>query len=289
MTSLRLSEGPVDLTAVDPTASPGFAGDKAAAKRELGELGDELADLQERLYAEGRTRPDARRVLLVLQGMDTSGKGGTVRKVAGLLDPQGLRIASFGAPTPDELEHDFLWRVRRRLPAPGQVGVFDRSHYEDVLAARVRGLAAPEEIERRYAAIRDFEQQLVDEGTVVRKVLLHISPDVQRERLLARLDDPAKHWKFSPADIDDRARWADYQRAYEIALERTHTEAAPWFVVPADAKSYRNLAVATILLDALRSLGLDWPNATFDVEAQRRRLLDADPLQTARPASGGGR
>ncbi len=279
LSSLRVQPGPVDLAAFPTSGSPGFDGDKAAGKEALGVLADELADLQERLVATGRSHGAAApSVLLVLQGMDTSGKGGTVRKVFGLLDPQGVRVASFGAPTADELTHDFLWRVAPRLPGPGQVGVFDRSHYEDVLVARVRSLADPDEIERRYGAINDFESGVRAGGTRIVKALLHISPDEQKDRLLQRLDDPAKHWKFSPADIDDRALWADYQRAYEVALERTHSDAAPWYVVPAGAKWYRNLVVAQLLRDELRALDLAWPSASFDPDEQRRRLTERDPL-----------
>lgn len=279
LSSFRVQPGPVDLTSHPTSGSPGFDGDKAAGKEALAGVADELADLQERLVATGRSAGAAApSVLLVLQGMDTSGKGGTVRKVFGLLDPQGVRVASFGAPTPEELAQDFLWRVARKVPGPGQVGVFDRSHYEDVLVARVRSLASPEEIERRYDAINDFEAGLRAGGTRIVKVLLHISPDEQKERLLARLDDPAKHWKFSPADIDDRALWADYQRAYEIALERTHREDAPWYVVPAGSKWYRNLVVAQLLRDELRALDLRWPSASFDPDEQRRRLTEQDPL-----------
>ena len=210
--------------------------------------------------------------------MDTSGKGGTLRHTVGLIDPQGVKITSFKAPTDEEREHDFLWRVRRRLPEPGFVGVFDRSHYEDVLIARVRELAPADEIERRYGAINDFEQGLVDQGTTILKCMLHISADEQKERLLARLDDPTKHWKFNPGDIDERARWPQYRDAYEIALERTNTEDAPWYVIPADKKWFRNLAIGDLLLETLRGLDLQWPGADFDVAEQKQRLLDEPPI-----------
>ncbi|MQW77247.1 polyphosphate kinase 2 family protein [Nocardioides sp. dk4132] len=272
----RLAPGPVDLKAFDPGTTPGFDGDKAAGQAALEHLGRELTDLQERLFAHGRVG-GRRRLLLVLQGMDTSGKGGTVRKTVGLVDPQGVRTVSFRAPTAEELEHDFLWRVRQVLPPAGDLGVFDRSHYEDVLVARVRRLAEPAEIERRLEAINAFEAELADGGVTIVKCLLHISPHEQLTRLLARLDDPAKHWKFSPDDIDDRARWGEYRLAYEAALSRTNTEAAPWFVVPADRKWYRNLAVAQILLAALREMDLAWPPADFDVDAERARLLGTEP------------
>jgi len=274
--SLHLLPGTVDLDAIATDATPGYDGGKSEGKAALEGLGPELADLQERLFAEGRATGSRRRLLLVLQGMDTSGKGGTLRHTVGLVDPQGVRISSFKAPTAEELAHDFLWRIRRAVPEPGYLGVFDRSHYEDVLIARVDELAPPEEIERRYDAINAFERELVEDGTVVLKCMLHVSRDEQRKRLLARLDNPEKYWKYEPGDIDARARWDDYRTAYEIALERTNTVHAPWHVVPSDRKWFRNLAVGTLLLDALRGLDLGWPAADFDVDAERARLLASD-------------
>lgn len=270
--------GPIDLTAVDARSTPGFDGDATAGKAALAELGPDLADLQEKLYAGGRAGSTQHKVLLVLQGMDTSGKGGTVRSVAGLVDPQGLQLSSFGKPTPEELAHDFLWRIEPRLPRPGQIGVFDRSHYEDVLIGRVRGLAPPAEIERRYEAIVDLERRFVDGGGVLLKCLLHIERDVQGERLRARLGDPTKHWKYDPSDLDERALWDEYQAAYEIAIDRTSVPSAPWFVVPAGRKWYRNWAVATLLLEALRSLELDWPRADFDPATELARLDGEEPV-----------
>jgi PPK2 family polyphosphate:nucleotide phosphotransferase len=269
--ALRLPQGPVDLSAVDPDARHGFDGDKRAAKSALQGMADELADLQEKLFAHAYTGGH-RRVLLVLQGMDTSGKGGVIEKAVGLLNPLAIQLTSFRKPTEEELAHDFLWRVDRALPDPGEVGVFDRSHYEDVLVGRVRELAAPEEIERRYQAINEWEKGLVDGGTVVVKCMLHISREVQKERLLARLDDPEKQWKFKPADVDERQLWPEYQKAYEVALERCNTDHAPWYVVPSDTKWYRNWAVATLLLEALRGMRLEWPKPDYDVDEQRRRL-----------------
>jgi PPK2 family polyphosphate:nucleotide phosphotransferase len=274
--ALRLPPGPVDLADLSTHATPGFDGDKHDARAALFAMGDELADLQERLFAEGAATESRRRLLLVLQGMDTSGKGGTLKHTVGLVDPQGVRITSFKKPTAEELEHDFLWRVRRALPGPGFIGVFDRSHYEDVLVARVDELAAPEEIERRYDAINQFERELVDEGTVVLKCMLHISKKTQKERLLARLDNPEKHWKYNPGDLSARAKWDAYQEAYAVALERTNTGHAPWHVVPSDKKWFRNLAVGQLLLEALRGMDLHWPAADFDVEAERARLLHED-------------
>ena len=274
---LRLPPGPVDLTQWDSDAAPGFEGGKSAGKHALTALGDDLSDLQERLFAEGRTE-GSRSVLLVLQGMDTSGKGGVLRHTVGLIDPQGVKITSFKAPTAEERSHDFLWRIEKALPAAGLVGVFDRSHYEDVLIARVRELASPEEIERRYGAINDFEEQLVASGTVIVKCMLHVSAEEQKQRLLARLDDATKYWKFNPGDIDERELWLDYRNAYETALERTNTEIAPWHVIPADKKWYRNLAVGWLLHDALRGLNPQWPEPDFDIEEQRARLLGEAPL-----------
>ncbi|MFC7497375.1 MULTISPECIES: PPK2 family polyphosphate kinase [unclassified Nocardioides] len=273
---LRLPSGPVRLDEIPTDAAPGFDGDKDEAKAALFAMGEELADLQERLFAEGVAAGSRRRLLLVLQGMDTSGKGGTLKHTVGLVDPQGVRITSFKKPTEDELSHDFLWRIRRALPAPGYLGVFDRSHYEDVLIGRVNALAEPEEIERRYDEINAFERELVDDGTVVLKCMLHISRDTQGERLLARLDNPEKHWKYNPADLDARAKWDDYQAAYAVALERTNTECAPWHVVPSDRKWLRNLAVGQLLLESLRGMALHWPTADFDVDAERARLVHED-------------
>jgi PPK2 family polyphosphate:nucleotide phosphotransferase len=274
---LRLPAGPVDLSQIETDAAPGFDGGKSAGKAALFELGSELADLQERLWAMG-SRGSTKRVLLVLQGMDTSGKGGVIRHTVGLVDPQGVRIKSFKAPTDEEREHDFLWRVRSALPEPGYLGVFDRSHYEDVLIARVRTLADPDEIESRYDAINLFEEGITHAGTAVIKCMLHVSADEQKKRLLARLDDPTKHWKFHPGDIDERELWPAYQEAYEIALERTNTDIAPWYVIPSDKKWYRNLAVGQLLLAALRGMNLQWPVADVDIEEQRARLLDEDPI-----------
>jgi PPK2 family polyphosphate:nucleotide phosphotransferase len=211
-------------------------------------------------------------VLLVLQAMDTAGKGGILRHVVGSVDPQGVHIHSFKAPTEEELAHDFLWRVERELPEPGRIGVFDRSHYEDVLIGRVRQLADAAEIERRYGAIVDFEERIAASGTVIVKCMLHISAEEQRERLAERLERPDKYWKFNPGDIAERALWPEYQQAYQLAIERTSTDAAPWYVIPANHKWYARLAVAELLTDALRSLGQSWPPADFDVEEQQRLL-----------------
>ena len=269
---LRVPAGPVDLSALDTRATPGFDGGKAAGKAALADLGARLSDLQERLHAEG-VSGGSRSLLLILQGMDTSGKGGVVRHVIGQVDPQGCEIASFKAPTREELAHDFLWRIRRRLPGPGKLGVFDRSHYEDVLVARVHEVVPRSTWSRRYASINRFEAQLAERDLRLVKVFLHLSKEEQRQRLLARLDNPAKHWKYNPHDVDERARWADYQAAYETALERCNSDAAPWYRVPADRKWYRNWAIASLLVEQLEDMKLTWPTGDFDVEEQRARLL----------------
>jgi PPK2 family polyphosphate:nucleotide phosphotransferase len=263
---------PVDLSRHDAAATPGGPDGKAAGKAAMARVGEHLAVLQERLWA-ASTAGDRRRVLLILQGMDTSGKGGTVKHVIGLLNPYGCRITAFKAPTAEERAHPFLWRVEKALPAPGELGIFDRSHYEDVLIARVRDLAPATEIARRYEQINRFEKSLADDGVTLVKCFLHLSYEEQRRRLLSRLDKPEKHWKFAASDIDDRALWPAYQEAYEIALERCGTSYAPWYLVPADHKWYRNWAVSTLLLEHLRELDPRYPEADFDVDQCRRRLL----------------
>jgi PPK2 family polyphosphate:nucleotide phosphotransferase len=268
---LRAPAGPIDLHALDTRATPGFRRGKAAAKREQAALAERLSDLQEQLYAEGRSGGQ-RSVLLVLQGLDTSGKGGTVRHVVGQCDPAGLHVASFGRPTPEERKHDFLWRIRRQLPRPGKVGVFDRSHYEDVLAARVRGSVPKRTWSRRYGAINRFEAELADGGMRIVKCMLHISREEQKERLIARLEDPTKHWKYNPRDLEDRALWDDYMAAYADAIERCDTEAAPWHIVPADRKWYRNWAITKLLIETFEDLALRWPEPDFDLEAEQRKL-----------------
>jgi PPK2 family polyphosphate:nucleotide phosphotransferase len=268
---LRLTNGPVSLSDHDPADTSGFDGTKKQAEKALRDIGSELTELQQRMFAQAYTG-GRRRVLVVLQGMDTSGKGGVIDHALGLLSPNGLSVKSFKRPTDDELAHDFLWRVDRALPGAGLVGVFDRSHYEDVLAGRVHQLADEQEIERRYGAINEWEKKLVDEGTVIIKCMLHISADKQRERLLDRLDEPDKRWKFKPSDVDERGNWSDYQKAYEIALERCNTDAAPWYVVPGDHKWYRNWAVGQLLLEALQGMKLEWPEPDYDVDEQRARL-----------------
>jgi PPK2 family polyphosphate:nucleotide phosphotransferase len=207
--------------------------------------------------------------------MDTSGKDGTVRYALRGLNPQGVRIVSFKAPTPNERRHDFLWRIRRQLPKPGEIAIFNRSHYEDVLIAKVRELASPKVIERRYGIINRFEADLVKHGTTIIKLFLHISPEEQCSRLLARLGQPEKHWKFSGNDISERKYWGDYQRAYSAALGRCSTAAAPWYVVPANRKWYRNWAVSQLLIETMEEMKLTYPNPHLDVRALKKSLQAA--------------
>ena len=260
------------LADVDPRSTPGFAGGKAEGHAALGAGVPRLSALQERLYAESHGGGGTRSLLLVVQGMDTSGKGGIMRHVVGSVDPQGIQHTAFKAPTPEERAHDFLWRIRRALPGPGMLGVFDRSHYEDVLIVRVRGLVPKATWSKRYSTINRFEAGLVDEGTTVVKVMLHISPDEQKKRLTQRLERPDKYWKYNPGDVDERRRWLDYQEAYQAALTRCSTDAAPWYVVPADRKWYARWAVQQLLLDHLEDMNPKWPAAEFDVEEEKARL-----------------
>jgi PPK2 family polyphosphate:nucleotide phosphotransferase len=280
------------LADIDPDSAPGFPGNRSAggsgsgsgtgngavSDKDLGEdlfddRDDEIADLQERMWARARVgAAGAPSLLLVLQGMDAAGKGGIVRHVFGAVDPQGLQIASFKRPTEEELSHDFLWRIRKRLPAPGFIGIFDRSHYEDVLVQRVRSMAPAEEIERRYGAIVDFERDLVASGTRILKFMLHVGRDEQEVRLRERIERPDKHWKYNPGDIDERSLWSEYAEAYEIAVRRTSTERAPWWVVPANKKWYARLLVKAVLLQTLRGMRLEWPEADFDKEVEKVRL-----------------
>jgi PPK2 family polyphosphate:nucleotide phosphotransferase len=266
--TLRIGSGFV-LADADPDSTPGFAGDKADGQALLADLDGKLAELQETLFAESRFG-GTKRILLILQAMDTAGKGGIVKHVMAAMDPQGVQFKAFKAPTAEEKSYDFLWRIEKEVPAAGMVGVFDRSHYEDVLIHRVRGWASPEELKRRYRSINEFEARLADSGTKIVKVMLNISRDEQKSRLLARLDNPAKHWKYSRGDLDERAFWDDYMAAYQAAFDETNNEAAPWHVVPANKKWFARIAVQQLLLSALTDLQLQWPKADFDVEAERQ-------------------
>lgn len=261
----------VDLSAIDPNSTPGFNGKKADGQAVLAAEAVELSELQERLFAASRKdAPD--RILLVLQAMDTAGKGGIVRHVVGAVDPQGIEHHAFKAPTDEEKKHDFLWRIEKQLPGAGIIGVFDRSHYEDVLVHRVKGLSPQEEITRRYAAIKDFERDLVAQGTRVIKVMLHISREEQGARLMERLERPDKYWKYNPGDLEDRGLWDQFQEAYQIALRQTDLNDSPWYVVPANKKWYARVAVQRLLLNALKDINPTWPPADFDVEEEKKKL-----------------
>ena len=250
----------VELSRRDTRDTSAFDGSKSEGKRLNKTLNRRLEELQERLYAQG-----THRLLVVLQATDTGGKDGTIRRVFEGVNPQGVDVASFKRPTPEELAHDYLWRVHPHVPGNGRITIFNRSHYEDVLVVRVHGLVDEERWSKRYEHIRNFEQMLVDEGTTVLKFFLHISKAEQRERLQARLDDPDKHWKFSLGDLDERSLWDDYQTAFEAMLAKTSTESAPWYVVPADRKWYRDLVVGSTIIDALERLGVDWPEPQDDL------------------------
>jgi PPK2 family polyphosphate:nucleotide phosphotransferase len=254
----------VDLDRFDPDDSGPFHGDKQAAEPELERLNRRLEELQELLYAAGKAR-----VLVVLQGMDTSGKDGVIRHVFDGVNPLGVKVASFKVPTAEELAHDFLWRVHARVPANGELVIFNRSHYEDVLVVRVHELAPKAVWQSRYRQIVEFERLLAETGTVILKFFLHISRDEQKRRLEDRLADRAKQWKFNPGDLKERALWKPYRQAYEDALAKTSTSAAPWYVVPADKKWYRNFVVASILVEALENLRLEPPRPAYDPETIR--------------------
>ena len=266
-----LLRAPVDgmfrMADVDPDSTAGLKGGDKTALRDIKKHRDELFELGERLYAERK-----RSLLVVLQGMDTAGKDGTVTHVVRNFNPQGVLITPFKAPTPEERRRGFLWRIRRRLPEPGFIGIFNRSHYEDVLIARVHALAPPAVINRRYGAINQFENALVRGGTNVVKFCLHISYEEQCNRLMERLKDPNKHWKFSEHDIDERAYWDDYMSAYSLAITRCSTPTAPWYVVPANDKVYRNWAITTILIETLREMNPKYPQPRLDIPRQMKRL-----------------
>ncbi len=256
---------------IDASATPGFRGTKSDAPTLQAERNVRFAELQEMLYANSRAG-DTRSVLLVLQGMDTAGKGGIVKHVVGAANPQGIEYRSFGRPTPEELSHHYLWRIRKALPNAGHIGVFDRSHYEDVLIVRVHNLVPPDVWEPRYDEINAFERELVDSGTTLVKAAMFVSLDEQKKRLAERLERPDKYWKYNPGDIDERMKWPLYQEAYQVMLDRTSTDYAPWHIVPCNRKWYSRLAILELLIEALKGLNMSWPPADFDVAAEKKRL-----------------
>ena len=245
---------PVSLSGFDPAAKPYSSSDKTRDKQTVEALAIEIDQLQDMLYADRRFK-----MLVVLQGLDASGKDGTIRSVFGRVSPLGVHTASWKAPTENERAHDFLWRIHQRVPGAGELVIFNRSHYEDVLVPVVLGTITPDQQQQRLRQINDFERLLVESGTVLLKFMLHISPAEQRERLQARLDDPAKAWKFMVGDLEVRKRWPDYLKAYGALLGATSTGLAPWTIVPADSKTHRNLMIGTLVRDALKSLGLRYP------------------------------
>ena len=245
----------ISLKKIDPERTSPENLERDEGEREFLVLKEKLIHLQEKLFAENRQK-----ILIVLQAMDTGGKDGAIRHVFSGINPQGVRVVSFKAPSPDELAHDYLWRVHSKVPGRGEIVVFNRSHYEDVLVVRVHNLVPEKTWKKRFAHINDFEKMLTDEGITMLKFYLHIDRDEQRKRLQERLDDPAKHWKFNPGDLKERVLWDDYMTAYEEMIERTSTAHAPWFIIPSNRKWYRNLAIARILNHTLESLDMQFPN-----------------------------
>lgn len=263
------------VSRIKTDGTPGFRGSKSDAATLQVERNLRLASLQEMLYARSKAGDDNRSVLLILQGMDTAGKGGIVKHVVGAANPQGVRYTSFGKPTEEERAHHYLWRIRNALPPAGHIGVFDRSHYEDVLIVRVHNLVPPEVWSARYDEINEFERELVDAGTTLVKVAMFVSLAEQKNRLAERLERPDKYWKYNPADIDERLLWPKYQEAYQAMLEKTSTDHAPWHIVPCNRKWYSRLAITELLIEALKRLNMSWPPPDFDVEAEKRRLFVA--------------
>ena len=263
---LRVRAGALRLSDRDPGATPGAKNKRAALERIASNVA-RIDALQYRLHAENRQS-----LLIVLQGMDAAGKDGVVRHVMAAFNPQGCRVVSFKAPSSEELAHDFLWRIHHAAPARGEVVIFNRSHYEDVLVVRVHGLVPKAEWRARYGLINEFEQSLAEHGTRVLKFFLHIDRDEQRDRLLERLEDPEKNWKFNAGDLDERTRWDDYQVAYEEALNRCSTRRAPWFVIPSNRKWFRDLAISQLVADTLEDMKPATPATAFDVRAFEARL-----------------
>ena len=251
----------------DPDSTDAWKSDKEEAEQRLQQLNDELEALQELFFAQAKHK-----VLIVLQGMDTSGKDGVIRRVFEGVNPQGVRVASFKVPTSPELAHDYLWRVHQQVPGRGEIAIFNRSHYEDVLVVRVHNLVPPEQWKQRYDQINNFEQMLIEEGTTILKFFLHIDLDEQRERFLARLDDPTKRWKFNPGDLKERQLWREYQAAYEAVLNKTSRNKAPWIIVPANRKWYRDLIISAALVETLKGLKMEYPQPVENFDSYRVEL-----------------
>ena len=262
------TKGKVSLKDYDPNDSELFDGNKKDGAEALVKLNKEIETLQEQLYAEGKHK-----LLIVLQATDTGGKDGTIRAVFDGVNPQGVKVASFKVPTAIELAHDYLWRIHAQVPGKGEMVIFNRSHYEDVLAVRIHNLTSEAVWSKRYEHINEFERMLTDEGTTILKFFLHIDLAEQAERLLARIDDPTKQWKFSPGDLEERKLWSEYQDAFEDMVNKTSTDYAPWYVVPANKKWYRNLVIAQIVRDTLEGFKMGYPRPVENIEQYRETLL----------------
>jgi PPK2 family polyphosphate:nucleotide phosphotransferase len=258
----------VNLKSWEPDETKEFDGDKEEAQQVIYRLNLELNNLQEMLYAEHKHR-----LLVILQGMDTSGKDGVIQSVFEGVNPQGVKVAGFKTPTPIELDHDYLWRVHSQVPGKGEIVIFNRSHYEDVLVVRVHNLVPEEVWKRRYDHIKAFEQMMADEGVTILKFFLHISPDEQKERFLDRLAEQSKRWKFNPNDLEERKLWPAYTEAYEDALSRTSEKHAPWYVVPSDKKWYRNLVISSILVNTLKNMNMKYPAAIKEEDVEKYRQM----------------
>ena len=269
-----LPSGPVELKELDTVGRRFGPQTRKKAEAELAKISGKLAGRQDRLFAQASAGAKER-VLVVLQGMDTAGKDGVIDHVFGPLKPSAIQMAAFKKPTDEELAHDFLWRIEKQVPAPGVIGVFNRSQYEDVLVVRVHELVPESVWSERFALINEFERKLAEDGVTIVKCFLHVSKKVQKERLAARLEDPEKYWKYNDGDLAERARWADYQTAYADALAKCHTAFAPWYVIPADRKWYRNWAVGALVDEALRQIDPQYPPAAFDIKAERRKVAES--------------
>lgn len=261
MERYRVKQGKeIHIQDFDPNATSAFDGKKKDAEKQLLKLNEELEALQELLYAEGKHK-----LLVILQGMDASGKDGTIRHVFEGVNPQGVKVASFKVPNDKEMAHDYLWRIHQQTPGNGEIMIFNRSQYEDVLVVRVKGFVPEKVWKKRYQQINDFEKMLADEGTTILKFFLHIDKDEQIKRIRERVDDPSKHWKFNPGDLEDRKLWDQYQSAYEDVLNKTSTDWAPWYIVPANKKWYRNLIIASVMVETLKSLKMSYPENNIDM------------------------
>ncbi len=257
----------ISLEEWDAAKTSGYDGDKEDAQREIEKLNKKLESLQELFYAEGKHK-----LLIILQGMDSSGKDGVIRHVFDGVNPQGVRVACFKVPTSEELAHDYLWRVHKQTPGKGEIVIFNRSHYEDVLVVRILNLVPKETWKKRYEQINHFERTLADEGTTIIKFFLHISKEEQRQRMLERLEDPAKRWKFNPGDLETRKQWGEYMKAYEDVLEKTSTDWAPWYLIPSDRKWFRNLVIARVLVEKLEKLEMQFPQPEEDLKQYQSEL-----------------